>query len=222
MQGHLLQYRNGSTGMLVITWSYAQISLSSTELPELRLFSIATTINIWNKITIHRQVSHSLQRRYNQYYGSHKPTGTPDLMQLASPLPLQAPNFILIHSQSNSTFTYSNENPKHLQQYYQNYFSITACSSKICIPVFKSSFRWVNKHQCSTSTWVRSGFENSPTACKMQHVKARAGHHPVGNQKKKRINLTMYKIICTLTSKQPTLGTMTWCAEKKNSKPQYK
>lgn len=66
-------------------------------------------------------------------------------------------------------------------------------------------------------TWVRPGFENSPTACKMQHGKARAGHHPVGNQKK-RINLMMYKIACTLTSKQHTLGTMTWHAEKKNSK----
>lgn len=143
-------------------------------------------------------------------------------MLSASPLPLQAPNFILIHSQSNSALTYINGNPKQLQQHYQNYFSITACSSKVCIPVFKSSFRCLNKHQSSISTWVKSGFENSPTACKMQHVKARAGHHPVGNQKKKTINLTMYKITCTLTSKQHTLGTMAWRAEKKNSEPEYK
>lgn len=94
------------------------------KIDRIRLFSTVTTINIWNKITIHRQVNHSLQRRYNQHYGSHKPTSTPDLMQSASPLPLQASNFILIHSQSNSTLTYISENPKQLQQYYQFFFSV--------------------------------------------------------------------------------------------------
>lgn len=113
----------------------------------IRLFITATTTNTWNKITIHRQVNHSLQRRYNQYYGSHTPNSTPNLMQSASTLPLQASNFILIHSQSNSTLIYISENPKQFQQYYQNNFSITPCSSKICNPIFKSSFGCVNKHQ---------------------------------------------------------------------------
>lgn len=56
----------------------------------------------------------------------------------------------------------------------------------------------------------------------MQHVKAKAGYHPVGNARGKNqsYNKATTKIAFTITSKQYTLGMMTWHAERRNSDPQ--